>query len=61
MIGQPDPNAIANTKPDSPTPADREVPNHGWCLVIVPCGLVLCTCRTRAGVMCVCVMLDSKI
>ena len=52
-IGQPDPNAIANANPDPPTPADREVPVHGRCLVIVPCGLNLCACRTRAAV-CVC-------
>ena len=39
-LGQPDPNLIANANPDPPTPADREVPTYGWCLVIVPYGLV---------------------
>ena len=40
-VGQPDPNDIANTKPDPPTSADREVPIHGWRLVVAPCGLVM--------------------
>ena len=40
-VGQPDPNAIANTNPDPPTSADREVPIHGWRLVVAPCGLVM--------------------
>ena len=52
-VGQPDPNSIANANLDPPTPADREVSIHDWRLVIVPCGLVLCACRTRAAV-CVC-------
>ena len=34
---------------DLPTPADREVSIHGWRLVIAPCGLVMCACRTHAG------------
>ena len=34
---------------DPPTPADREVPIHGWCLVVARCGLVMCACRTHAG------------
>ena len=38
-VGQSDPNDIAN--PEPPTPAKREIPLHGWRLVIVPCGLVL--------------------
>ena len=36
MVGQPDPNAIAKANPDPLTPADREVPIHGWCLVVHP-------------------------
>ena len=40
------------------TTADREVSVHGWRLVVAPCGLVMCACRTRAAV--VCVVLDSK-
>ena len=40
-VGQPDPNA----NPDPPTSADREVPIHGWRLVVAPCGLVMCAWR----------------
>ena len=50
---QPDPNAVADANPHPPTPADREVPIHGWRLVVAPCDLVMCACRTRAAVVCV--------
>ena len=45
--------------PRPPTPADREVPTHGWRLLLVPYGLVLCPHRTH-GACGVCVVLDSK-
>ena len=49
IVGKPDPNANPKANPDPPTPADREVAIHGWRLVIAPCGLVICACRTHAG------------
>ena len=41
-LANPTLNAIANAKPNVPIPAGRVVPIHGWRLVIIPCGLVLC-------------------
>ena len=47
QITRPKPTNIANANPDPPNPADRVVPTHGWRLVKVPCGLILCASLVR--------------
>ena len=54
-VGQPDPTRpiSLNANPDPLTLADRVVPIHGWPLVIVPCGLILCASLVRFCLWCV--------
>ena len=52
-VGQPDPTRPISLTLTPPTPADRVVPIHGWRLVIVLCGLILCASLVRFCLWCV--------